>query len=133
MTIEEDFRAALNERPDDFQLRLMYADWLEEQGDVRASGYRAMGILGLRPYNAFVWFNETEQENTWTNSRYAVYSDLPDDWFNCLAGGEFRSTPLQMRYEIGKGLVTADDAAALAFAKLPPERQAELLKVPVLC
>ena len=43
MTDETAFQAALDERPADHALRLVFADWLEERGDWRAAGYRWMG------------------------------------------------------------------------------------------
>ena len=43
MTTEDDFQAALDANPNDWQTRLVFADWLDERGDVRASGYRALG------------------------------------------------------------------------------------------
>jgi uncharacterized protein (TIGR02996 family) len=46
----EDFEAALDRDPDDGALRLVYADWLEEQGDVElAYAQRWMARHGKRP------------------------------------------------------------------------------------
>src|SRR5262249_23076365 len=36
MTSEESFLRAMREDPDDLDLRLVFADWLEEPGDLRA-------------------------------------------------------------------------------------------------
>ncbi len=49
MTTEDDFQAALDANPDDWQTRLVFADWLDERGDARAEGYRALGANRLRP------------------------------------------------------------------------------------
>ena len=45
MTTESDFQTALDADPTDWQTRLVFADWLEEQGDSRVAGYRRMGEL----------------------------------------------------------------------------------------
>src|SRR5215471_6009229 len=42
MTDERAFLAAILERPDDDATKLVYADWLEEQGDPRAEYLRLM-------------------------------------------------------------------------------------------
>ena len=44
MTSEDDFQAALDTSPDDWQTRLVFADWLQERGDPRAEGYRALAV-----------------------------------------------------------------------------------------
>ena len=43
VTTEDDFQRALDKNPDDWQTRLVFADWLEERDDPRAEGYRALG------------------------------------------------------------------------------------------
>lgn len=43
MTDERAFQAGLDDNPADHELRLVFADWLEERGDWRAAGYRFMG------------------------------------------------------------------------------------------
>ena len=43
VTTGDDFQRRLDEHPDDFQTRPVFADWLEERGDPRAEGYRALG------------------------------------------------------------------------------------------
>ncbi len=52
MTDEAAFQAALDERPADHALRLVFADWLEERGDWRAAGYRWMGECRQHPRRA---------------------------------------------------------------------------------
>lgn len=53
MTTEDDFQAATH--PDDWQTRLVFADWLEECGDPRAVGYRALGFRRLHPLFTRWW------------------------------------------------------------------------------
>jgi uncharacterized protein (TIGR02996 family) len=43
MTDERAFQAGLDQNPANHELRLVFADWLEERGDWRAAGYRFMG------------------------------------------------------------------------------------------
>ena len=50
MTTEEDFQKALDANPDDWQTRLVFADWLQDRDDPRADGYRALAVLRVAPY-----------------------------------------------------------------------------------
>jgi uncharacterized protein (TIGR02996 family) len=119
MTTEDDFQAALDADPDDWQTRLVLADWLEERGDERGAGYRALGLHRHRPPrgDGHVWFNA---------ARYGrvTSENLPADWFGELCeetDGEsdwFRTWNTRRE---------AEDAAARAFGRLQPERRAELL------
>lgn len=49
MNDENAFQNALDENLDDSVTRLVFADWLQEQGDERSEGYRMLGILRLWP------------------------------------------------------------------------------------
>lgn len=49
MSDEEGFQAALDARPEDWGLRLIFADYLEERNDPRALGLRALGQLRMWP------------------------------------------------------------------------------------
>jgi uncharacterized protein (TIGR02996 family) len=62
MTTEDDFQNALAAQPQDWQTRLVFADWLQEHNDPRAEGYRAMGMRRVTPRHfksasAWVWLN----------------------------------------------------------------------------
>lgn len=46
---ESDFQAMLDADPSNSGLRLAFSDWLEDQGDERAEGYREIGEKGYRP------------------------------------------------------------------------------------
>jgi uncharacterized protein (TIGR02996 family) len=50
VTTEDDFWAILEANPSDHTTRLVLADWLQERGDPRAEGYRALGTLHLAAY-----------------------------------------------------------------------------------
>lgn len=124
MTTEDDFQAALDANPSDWQTRLVFADWLQDRGDMRAEGYRALGVRRLRPTVAR---EPVPELNAWW--AYGPYAGteccLPDDWWR-LVTGSTRATASDglLYYDTRRA---AEDAAALAFAKLPPERRAELL------
>ncbi|MCI0462063.1 MAG: TIGR02996 domain-containing protein [Gemmataceae bacterium] len=51
MNDEDAFLQAIRANPNDEQLRLVYADWLEEQGDPRAEYLRLDAALAAQPYN----------------------------------------------------------------------------------
>lgn len=122
MTTEDDFQRALDANPDDWQTRLVFADFLDEHGDKRAEGYRALGRLRLCP-------NNMENTSWWyqAGSFYAherpPESFLPGDWF---ANLEFNGWQGGAEFTVGKRR-QLEDAAAIAFAKLSVERRTELL------
>ena len=133
MTTEADFIAALDADPDSHMTRLAFADWLEEQDppDPRGPGYRALGANGVFPHGSKdVWVV------MWNVSQYKGYvfgqrlhphdpldcspAMLPDDWHQLIAGKVSSFVKRRHRREM-------EDAAALAFARLPAQRRAELL------
>ena len=123
MTSEDDFQRALDADPDDWQTRLVFADWLQDRDDQRAEGYRALGL------NQRVPIRRSARRWAWYSCRHTTGDDvtswirgvLPDFWAT-VRGSKIGSHRTRR---------AAEDAAALAFAKLPPERRAELLAVPV--
>lgn len=118
MTTEDDFQRQLDEHPDDFQTRLVFADWLEERNDPRAEGYRVLGMLRKWPKPLSDWW--------WANARVEPYmadhEKLDYDWYRRMQPSP---PPAFANYSSRR---SAEDAAALAFAKLPEERRAELLR-----
>lgn len=138
MTTEDDFQRALDAEPEDAHTRLVFADWLEERDDPRAEGYRAIARLE-RPSCAdmvnrnghYLWM-----KSSWAGSD-SEYGTLPNDWFELLeGGGQIYSNGDKVNDARGIGQWrnyrsrrAAEDAAALAFAKLSPERRTELLAV----
>jgi uncharacterized protein (TIGR02996 family) len=125
MTTEDDFQAALDTNPDDWQTRLVFADWLDERNDPRAEGYRAMGVRRIAPVSfGILW--------VWLNARWAATyppsvamraATLPDDWYDLLPRHKSASNCADAR----PALRAALNDAARAFAKLPPARRTELL------
>lgn len=117
------FQAALDAAPGDHTVRLVFADWLEEHGDPRAEGYRALGRgrrwpchIPSRGTEGWVWGGET--------SAPRPYAALTYSWFAALMDEVYPGAQIGL-----PSRRAAEDAAALAFARLPPERRAELLGV----
>ena len=139
MTTEHDFQAALNANPQDWQTRLVFADWLQERGDPRAEGYAALGRPGCRPTGYTVKDTATLDANEaafwcyWTEPyasppfRLNDLDWLPLDWFRAIPQLPEETERYNRRRKTRREL---DDAAALAFAKLPAARRAELLAQP---
>lgn len=121
---EDNWQAYLDLHPDHHEVRVRFGDWLEERGDRRADGYRALGILQLRT-------GSTNQFPCWWSHKLCVeaaangndFAQLPADWFLLLkrsvTGGTWWRDYLTRR--------EAEDAAARAFSKLSARRRAELL------
>ena len=142
MTTEEDFHDALDANPDDHNTRLVFADWLQDRDDPRAEGYRALGVRRVRPVGTAarrtLWdrpgYPSRRAVETW--GRRAVTRDdslrfedaqtaqLPDDWLAVIPLDDTDD-----RWRVRETRREVEDAAALAFSKLPAERRAELLAV----
>jgi uncharacterized protein (TIGR02996 family) len=128
VTTEDDFQNALDAQPKDWQTRLALADWLHERADPRAEGYRALGLLRRSPV-----IETLERVSPWFQSEgvtspFSATSVLPRDWFNAIeyegkANG-YVPNHNQRREGTRREL---EDAVALAFGKLPAQRQAEIL------
>lgn len=132
MTTEDDFHAALDAEPDDWHARLVFADFLDERGDPRGPGYRALGVNRKRPGS---WDGQGFRCAVAVAVRWAWWDDIgrdtkPDDlataWFGALTGGDYY--PPHLRYYDRRR--SAEDAAALAFAEFPAASQAKLLSAP---
>jgi uncharacterized protein (TIGR02996 family) len=132
MTTEDDFQAALDADPNDHNTRMVFADFLDERGDPRAAGYRALGALRLhtRAGTGFWWCNGA------VYTARPTHENLPPDWFGELEAQLQSITDRKSHgcLQAAKGLWytfqlrrLSDDAAAHAFGKLRPERRAELL------
>ena len=129
MTTEDDFQRALDADPADYQTRLVFADWLDERNDPRAAGYRALGVLRRSPHHVphprtrLPWLFVDPGIRLDIPGNYSESTALPDDWYAALP-----RFPNSKRYaEEHKTRRAAEDAAALAFARLPAARRAELL------
>lgn len=125
MTTEDDFQSALDADPSDWQTRLVFADWLQERDDPRAEGYRFLGIHRRCPEvsaygNEHGWnrWTQTPNEHDLWKKEGSPFC-LPLDLYRAAGGSDTRPWHETRR--------EAEDAAALAFAKLPAARRAELL------
>jgi uncharacterized protein (TIGR02996 family) len=121
VTTEDEFQVLLDANPEDFHTRLVFADWLQERGDPRAEGYRALGVNGKTCCSAGFY-------TAWYCQRHYGWECrcLPDDWFDAIehdSPGGNRG----MDSFVWENRKLGEDAAALAFSKLPPGRRAELL------
>lgn len=126
---EADWQAYLDLHPDHHDMRVRFADWLEERGDERAEGYRALAANGLNPCSRYQGNHLAPKEGAhWWRADGKLHdlmdTEMPADWYDATVQGRketgWRWTGWDTRRE-------AEDAAALAFAKLPAERRAELL------
>jgi uncharacterized protein (TIGR02996 family) len=145
MTTEDDFQKAIDESPEDWQTRLVFADWLQDRGDPRAAGYRAIAILQRRPLQGHKSQKEgsgktaqVKSVDTWwwhcpsSDANLNGYNHIPRDWFDLLPEGVGSKSFWPVHTDV-KGLMSrrgCEDALAMAFSKLPAARQAELLTPP---
>lgn len=127
MTTEDDFQKLLDACPDDHHTRGVFGDWLCDRGDPRGEGYIALARCGLRPYIA-----GTDNEDCWwhdaTDTSGKSSNSMPHDWYAALmADGTPDADHLWPRQDFKMVRRAAEDAAALAFARLPEARRRELL------
>ena len=145
MTTEDDFQDKLDTDPTDWQTRLVFADWLDENSDPRAEGYRALGVRRRRPvydHSKAIdgWFFHSgtfnDQGRVVDLKEIHGYlakeeNELPRDWVAAAAriktDGMFNNH-LWLGYERTRR--ATEDIAARAFALLSAERRAELLRGP---
>lgn len=132
MTSENDFQAALDADPTDHHTRLVFADWLQDRGDPRAEGYRALGVQRLRPVLndyarwAFGWMAAgCKTYPAWFRHGVCL---LPTAWYSVLYEVNDISNMTRYSYTERRTRREAEDMAALAFARLPAAYRAELLK-----
>lgn len=111
----------------------MFADWLEERGDARAEGYRAPGTLRRQPNmpsgpgDRCPRFCSAAIPRSWLGE-FVEHCHLPGDWFDLIelpGKSAFFAPDHACRTDALRAEV--EDAAALAFARLPAERRAALL------
>ncbi len=121
MSDEDAFQAALDANPDDHVTRLVFADWLQEHGDERAEGYRAMGVTRRKPA---IYKTRPEIWSWHAHLLETLDSCLGRRWWDTLGtksdSGLSNTKSFRSRRH-------AEDAAARAFARLPASCRAELL------
>ena len=120
MTAEEDFIAALDAEPGNHFLRLVYADWLEERCDPRGPGMRALGLLGRLPHYSYGSWSYHNGQGVSDEPPALPEHSLPEEWLvHMNMATHFWSTDMPSR-------AAAENAAALAWARLTPEQQAAI-------
>jgi uncharacterized protein (TIGR02996 family) len=133
VTAEDDFHQALDAHPDDWQTRLVLADFLQERGDPRADGYRAIAtlrrspLLGVSSVTMCWWHCDSE------GAVPRARNTIPPDWFALLPSGTGSAMFWPLLKEGGvnnRSRRECEDALARAFAGLPDGRRAELLAPP---
>jgi uncharacterized protein (TIGR02996 family) len=128
MTTEDDFHAILDANPDDHHTRLVFADWLQEQGDPRAEGYRALGQLRLRPQDHGYVAQWGRTSNKEARRRDSL---LHPKWWE--ATGAINPSTEGIGANVKHWWTNhdtrrhAEDAAAIAFSKLPPKLKKSIL------
>jgi len=129
MTDLDALHAALDAEPWSATLRLVIADELDALGDPLREGYRALGLLGLSPYKNRHFLGQ----RPWQWGPEGVVVKKFSVWAAAILPAEWCAAIDCPRRE-GTGLATyptrreADDAAALAFARLPAATQAAILE-----
>lgn len=151
-TTEADWQATLDAAApaDRAGLMQIFADWLDEMGDARGPGYRAMGKRAKRPQLTIMneGVAEALHDTQWvwgrrdnlfaTDPEYGANVDraclLPKRWFLAIQMTDrfysFNVDKEDRDWEHFPTRCQADDACALAFARLPLHRQRSLLTVP---
>lgn len=129
MTCEDDFQAALDHTPKDWQARLVFADWLDERGDERADGYRALGRWRRVPqvYSLDVGgcFWVCCPDSTWFKWQHRLFAaSLPYNWHS-------RMREAQLTDEFPSRRL-AEDAAARAYCRLVADLRSRMPRTPDL-
>ncbi len=117
MTDEDAFQAHLDANPEDHVTRLVFADWLQDHGDPRAEGYRALGALRRSPVRSgqhwFLGDNDAHFNSPEVKARYNPCL-LPCEWLKGIAGGESGPGARPMRVEWARDLVRQCQSAGVA-------------------
>jgi uncharacterized protein (TIGR02996 family) len=144
VTTEDDFQLVLDKNLDDWQTRLVFADWLQEREDPRAEGYRALGTLRRYPGPPIGYLRNVPRALCFYGSTYGYSSNsnypnciLPDAWFIELRRTYVRHTSLtdhaNHMWVWVRSRRAIEDAAALTFRAAAPELKALFLSnVPCL-
>jgi len=74
----ESFITAINESPADFELRAVFADWLEERGDETAAGWRWLNAEGRTPVNISTKWGWRRPYSRFPTDKEFILDDLPE-------------------------------------------------------
>src|SRR5258707_15465198 len=119
MTTEDDFHRAIDAHPDDWQTRLVFADWLDEQSDPRAEGVRALVAISRRalPCALNFIFGSDRMRSESLKRQYELCL-IPPDWLKLFSGALYAPQP-GAKWRHYHTRREAEDAAAIAFCELP--------------
>ena len=138
MNEEDIFQKTLDADPDDFFTRGVFAEWLSDRDDPRAEGYMALSscrrVPSLRGAQASSYWAWVKKSNCWGHE--GPFGEgpmkafaLPDDWIALTATSpELGHTNSIRGWRSWPTRRECENAAAVAFAELPTERQAQLLR-----
>jgi uncharacterized protein (TIGR02996 family) len=110
---EEDFQRAIDADPTNGTIRMAFGDWLEEQGDPRAEGYRELGRLGKVPRH--LSSGECQFHNAYAKGSLILKECeiLPDRWFDKI---KIRACDIcRLRHKDARPRRNLEDAVALAY------------------
>lgn len=129
--VEAVAQSHLDAHPDDHRARRLLGEWLAWHGDERGEGYAALAACGRVP-------EEWLAAGQWYWLRVDPFNgikhpeELPDRWFDQLPlPHQYGKDHYSKAWPYGEESNTrraAEESAALAFARLPAERRAALLK-----
>ncbi len=127
MDNEEAFQRALDEKPDDHFLRMVFADYLDEIGDPRGPGYRALG-------ETMTWPTEVHDgDGKWWYShgvRKGRHWGLGKVWFEKIQHKHKTEEflPYYANPYVKMSRREVDDEVTIAFSRLTPKQQREVIK-----
>lgn len=137
MNSEDDFQFMLDDHPESWQTRLVFADWLQDHGDPRADGYRALGQQRVCPIRIQMQSYDRDKPGEWL----FIYGNLANNsevarerwggcfldrvWFRRLGPRHEHDRNTWWRYYPTRR--AAEDTAAIAFARLGKARRTGLL------
>lgn len=115
--VEAVAQAHLDAHPADHRARRLLGEWLALHGDVRGEGLRALAACGRVPLRyRLSWLCQFDGDGISDGDRRHA---LATDWFDLISPSGWS------RFDTRRA---AEDAAAIAFARLPAERRGRLLK-----
>lgn len=146
MTTEDDFARKIDQNPEDWQTLLVFADWLDDNGDPRARAYRVIAARRMRPYQYTTLSDSVlESEGWWYLTEFAELGEfgevkpescrVPVKWFwkTVKAATDHsltdRSEKDPSRCNASPTCFQAFDALARGFLLLPFSQQVKLTPV----
>lgn len=122
---EEGFQRAIDADPTNATIRMVFADWLEEQGDPRAEGYRELARLNRVPVTGgqeWNWpgycsevFSDWGGAESVTHRQSAQIAAIPREWIEAHKEENERMKDGAAGWIVGETRREADDKAAIAY------------------